>query len=237
MEDLLTLEARLDVDVSDYSLLAIALTHRSYLNENDDVGEDNERLEFLGDAVIDLIVADYLYSRYPDMSEGEMTSLRAALVRAETLARFSKQVGVNEALRLGQGEEENGGRRRKATLCAAFEAVIGALYLDIGFMETKKLIENIIADELTHILANDSHKDARSEFQVWSQARFNATPTYQVVDTSGPDHAREFTVQVVVDESVWGEGKGRSKQLAAHAAAREAMNRVAENQEDSGYSE
>ncbi|MDJ0752966.1 MAG: ribonuclease III [Ardenticatenaceae bacterium] len=226
MDDLLALETRLGVDISDYALLATALTHRSYLNENEDVQEDNERLEFLGDAVIDLIVAEYLFREDADMREGEMTSLRAALVRAETLARFAQSVGVDEALRLGYGEAENGGRHRVATLCAAFEAVVGALYLDIGFQKTKTFVETIIAQELTDILANDLHKDARSEFQVWSQATFNATPRYAVVGMSGPDHERQFTVQVTIGEKVWGEGIGRSKQTAAHAAAREAMKQV-----------
>lgn len=234
MDDLIALEARLGVDVTDYALLATALTHRSYLNEQDDVVEDNERLEFLGDAVIDLIVADYLFLRFDGMSEGEMTALRAALVRAGTLARFAQSVGIDEALRLGIGEIENGGRRRQATLCAAFEAVVGALYLDIGFDDTRKFVEKIVAHELTDIIANDSHKDARSEFQVWAQATHNATPRYTVVNTAGPDHERIFTVQVAVGEEIWGEGKGRSKQMAAHAAAREAMKRVARQPEGGG---
>ena len=226
MEDLLALEDRLGVEVNDYALFGTALTHRSYLNEHPTVTQDNERLEYLGDAVLDLIVADYLYNKFANMNEGEMTALRAALVRAESLAGFAQNLGIDEALRLGFGEAENGGRKRIPTLCAAFESVVGALYLDTGFAKTKEFVEKIIAPALEHIQENALHKDPRSEFQMWAQAKFNSTPRYQVVDFDGPDHAKKFTVQVTVDDHVWGEGVGRSKQLAAHAAAQEAMTEV-----------
>lgn len=223
MNDLLALEERLGVEVNDYALLGTALTHRSYLNEHQNVTQDNERLEYLGDAVLDLIVADYLYSQFDDMDEGEMTALRAALVRADSLAGFAKDLGIDNALRLGYGEAENGGRKRVPTLCAAFEAVVGALYLDAGFPKTKKFIEGLITPALTHIREHSLHKDPRSEFQMWAQAKFNSTPRYQVIDVQGPDHAKEFTVEVLVEDKVWGKGSGRSKQLAAHAAAQQAL--------------
>ena len=226
MDALLELERQIGIDISDYALLGVALTHRSFLNEHEDVTEDNERLEYLGDAVIDLIAAEYLFLRFGEMREGEMTALRAALVRAETLAKFAQQVGVDRALRLGLGESENGGRERVATLCAAFEAVVGAVYLDAGFEPTKRFIERLIAPELEQILAGQLHKDARSEFQVWAQATYNTTPRYEVIQVEGPDHERVFTVQVTVDEKIWGSGEGRSKQTAAHAAARAAMKQV-----------
>ncbi len=226
MDALLALEDKLGVEIGDYALLGTALTHRSYINEHEDVTEDNERLEYLGDAVIDLIVAEYLFRRYVGMAEGEMTALRAALVRAETLAKFALAVGIDEGLRLGLGEMENGGRQRTATLCAAFEAVIGVVYLDAGFGAARAVVERMIAPELDHILAGDLHKDARSEFQVWAQATFNSTPRYDVIHVEGPDHERQFTVQVSVDGEVWGEGIGRSKQAAAHAAARVALKKV-----------
>lgn len=225
MEDLLQLENRLGIEIDNYALLGTALTHRSYLNEHDEVTEDNERLEFLGDAVLDLIVASYLYRTHADMPEGEMTALRAALVRAESLAGFATDLHIDEYLRLGLGEAENGGRKRIPTLCAAFEAVIGALYLDAGLEEVRSLIERMIAPALETIIDQSLHKDARSEFQMWAQAEFNETPRYQVVGVEGPDHAREFTVQVLVGEKAWGEGTGRSKQAAAHAAAAVAMTR------------
>ena len=227
MEDLLVLEDRLGIPISDFSLMGKALTHRSYLNEHPDVIEDNERLEYLGDAVIDLVVADYLFSHFPKMNEGEMTSLRSALVRAETLAEFAQELGVDEVLRLGSGEVENGGRKRTPTLCAAFEAVMGAAYLDAGFHETKKFLVKLIEPKLTFIMENALHKDARSEFQIWAQAKFGDTPKYDVIVVTGPDHDRRFTVQVSVKGEPWGRGTGRSKQIAAHEAAGSAMENVA----------
>ena len=227
MDDLVELSERLGVEFSDYSLLSRALTHRSYLNENlGSILEDNERLEFLGDAVIDFIVAGYLYHRFPEMDEGELTSLRAALVRAETLAQFARAVDLGRYLRLGYGEEESGGRDRTPLLCATFEAVIGAIYLDRGLERARPLVEGHIRPMLEQIQAGALHKDAKSEFQVWAQARFNITPHHRVIDSEGPDHARIFTVRVLVGDEAWGEGRGRSKQAAAQAAAAEAMARA-----------
>lgn len=221
------LENNLNVQFKDYSLLARALTHRSYLNEHpDEVLEDNERLEFLGDAVLDFIVGAYLYHRFPEMDEGELTSLRAALVRAKTLADFARQLEIGRFLQLGYGEAENGGRERTPLLCATFEAVIGAIYLDQGLPAVKSLVEQLIAPALAEIMADSLHKDAKSEFQVWAQAQYNITPRYEVSGTSGPDHAKLFTVQVLLDDAVWGEGTGPSKQRAAQAAAKEAMDKA-----------
>lgn len=222
--DLAALEETIGVKFQDYSLLIRALTHRSYLNENTErFLEDNERLEFLGDAVLDFVVGAYLYNRFPEMDEGELTSLRAALVRASTLAAFAQQWELGHYLRLGLGEAEGGGRSRTPILCATFEAVIGAIYLDQGLPATQPLVEKLIAPALVPILAESLHKDAKSEFQVWAQARFNVTPHYAVVEAAGPDHAKVFTVQVLVGERAWGKGQGSSKQVAAMAAARDAL--------------
>lgn len=227
MDDLVELGERIGVEFNDFSLLSRALTHRSYLNENPgSASEDNERLEFLGDAVIDFVVAGYLYNRFPEMDEGELTALRAALVRAETLATFARAIDLGRYLRLGYGEEESGGRDRTPLLCATFEAVIGAVYLDRGLEQTRPIIEGHIRPMLEQIRAGSLHKDAKSEFQVWAQARFNRTPHYHVIDSEGPDHARMFTVRVTVGEEAWGEGRGRSKQAAAQAAAAEALARA-----------
>lgn len=224
MDDLKKLEANLGVQFKDYSLLSRALTHRSYMNENPGVAlEDNERLEFLGDAVLDFVVGAYLYNRFPEMDEGELTSLRAALVRANTLADFAKQVEIDRYLLLGYGEDENGGRKRIPLLCATFEAVIGAIYLDQGMTQVKPLVERLAEPALVKIRAEALHKDAKSEFQVWAQARFNTTPHYKVVGTSGPDHDRQFTMQVLVGDDVWGVGSGGSKQSAAQAAAHKGL--------------
>ena len=224
MGDLLALEARLGVDLTDYDLLSRALTHRSYLNENPRADlQDNERLEFLGDAVLDFVVGAYLYQRFPEMDEGGLTALRAALVRTETLATFASELGVGECLRLGIGEAESGGRERPPTLCAAFEAVIGAIYLDRGLAAVRPLVERLAEPALERIMAQSLHKDAKSEFQVWAQGEFNITPRYRVIDARGPDHAKTFTVEVVVGEDVWGVGRGSSKQTAAQAAAEMAL--------------
>ncbi len=224
MHDLLALEEKLDIEFLDYHLLRRALTHRSYLNENSDIGaEDNERLEFLGDAVLDFVVGAYLYQRFPEMDEGELTALRAALVRTKTLAQFARQLDLGSYLRLGFGEAESGGRERTATLCATFEAVIGAIYLDQGLEAVVPLVERLIAPALEHIMAESLHIDAKSEFQVWAQGNFNITPRYWVVDEEGPDHAKVFTVEVRLEQQVWGSGRGRSKQAAAQVAAAEAL--------------
>jgi len=188
--------------------------------------EDNERLEFLGDAVIDFVVAGFLYHRFPEMDEGDLTALRAALVRAESLAGFARQIDLGRYLRLGLGEEENGGRERTPLLCATFEAVAGAIYLDHGLEQARAFIEPLIRPALEQIRAEELYKDAKSEFQVWAQARYNVTPHYRVSGSEGPDHARTFTVQVLVGPEVWGEGRGRSKQVAAQAAAAEAIRRA-----------
>lgn len=227
MENLSLLEKNLGVEFRDYSLLTRALTHRSFLNENPGAAlEDNERLEFLGDAVLDFVVGAYLYHRYPEMPEGDLTSLRAALVRTTTLAQFARELAIGRFLRLGYGEIENGGRERTPILCAAFEAVVGAIYLDQGIEPVERLVKRLAVPALQEILANQSHKDAKSEFQVWAQAQFNITPRYQVVASSGPDHAKLFTVQVMVGDEVWGSGNGRSKQEAAQAAAAVALQKA-----------
>jgi len=227
MENLKPLEQNLDISFSDRSLLLRALTHRSFVNENPETAlQDNERLEFLGDAVVDFVVGAYLYSRFPEMDEGQLTTLRAALVKTNTLADFAQELEIGPYLRLGFGEEENGGRERAPILCAAFEAVIGAIYLDHGVEKAQVLIERLAGPALVEIRENALHKDAKSEFQVWAQARFNVTPHYKVVESSGPDHAKTFTIQVFIGEEAWGKGSGPSKQSAAQAAAGDALDRA-----------
>ncbi len=227
MESLPPLEERLGYAFHDRSLLLRALTHRSFLNENPaEALEDNERLEFLGDAVLDFIVGDYLYNRFPEMDEGGLTRLRAALVRTDTLAQFARQLGLGDALRLGLGESENDGRRRSAMLCAAFEAVVGATYLDQGLDSVAALMQRLLPAMLERVLAQSLHKDAKSEFQIWAQGRFNITPHYEMLGSTGPDHNKRFTVRVMLREREWGVGSGRSKQAAAQDAAQDALARV-----------
>jgi ribonuclease III len=227
MDEIRELAERLGIQFNDLSLLLRALTHRSYLNEN--VGpalEDNERLEFLGDAVLDFTVGAYLYHHFPEMAEGDLTALRASLVRAETLADFARHFDIGHYMRLGYGEAESGGRERVPALSATFEAVVGAIYLDQGLEVVELWLEKLIAPTLADILAVSAHKDAKSEFQIWAQARYNVTPHYRVKAAEGPDHAKIFTVQVLVGDETWGVGEGRSKQVAAQAAAATALARA-----------
>jgi ribonuclease-3 len=219
----------------DPSLLRRALTHRSFANEHPaEALEDNERLEFLGDAVLDFVVAAFLYHRFPEMREGRLTSLRAALVRTETLAALAADYGIDRELRLGRGEEESGGRARAPNLCGAFEAVIGALYLDQGFEGVRAWVEPLLAPAIERVLRAELDKDARSLLQEWSQAHLGKTPVYRIVSAEGPDHAKAFTMQVTMGGEVYGEGSGRSKQLAAQAAAEAALLRLAAEAQATG---
>ena len=208
----------------DQSLLLRALTHPSYLNEHPSTGlEDNQRLEFLGDAVLDFVSGELLYHKFPEAPEGRMTRLRAALVRTETLAEFSQKCLVDSALMLGRGEEESGGRSRANNLCAAFEAIMGALYLDQGMEAVRTFVTPLFNETLEEIVRLELDKDAKSRLQEWSQATLSITPSYQTVDSRGPDHAKEFTVAVYIGEKEYARGSGSSKQAAAQEAAREAL--------------
>lgn len=211
----------------DLSLLTRALTHRSYLNEHPEVSlEDNERLEFLGDAVLDFVVGAWLYNRFPELREGRLTSLRAALVKTDTLAGFAAAVGLPAQLRLGKGETESGGRARQSLLCNAFEATIGALYLDQGLDAVRAFLQKLLPDEVERIITDERDRDAKSVLQEWSQAKHGRTPRYHTVHAEGPDHARSFTVEVKIGEQIVGRGVGPSKQIAAQAAASDALARL-----------
>ncbi|MBC7251306.1 MAG: ribonuclease III [Anaerolineae bacterium] len=213
----------------DHSLLQRALTHRSYINEHPEFAlEDNERLEFLGDAVLDFFIGEYLYHRFPEMREGRLTSLRAALVREEALAQFARELNLGEYLLMGHGEAESGGRERPAVLCAAFEALIGALYLDQGMEAVGSFIRSLIDPEIERILTYNLDKDPKSLLQELSQGELQLTPSYRTVEVRGPDHARQFTVEAVIGGQVYGQGTGRSKRAAAQQAAREALRTLQE---------
>jgi ribonuclease-3 len=210
----------------DASLLQRALTHRSYLNEHTEITEDNERLEFLGDAVLDFVVGAMLYNRLPEMKEGRLTRLRSSLVRNEQLAAFATQLGVGDLLRLGKGEEDNGGRQRASLLCATFEAIIGAYYLDAGIDASRDYVEQLFQPALDQILAEQADADAKSHLQEWAQAERKKTPHYKVIGREGPDHDQQFTVEVYVGEERVGVGTGRNKRAAQQAAAVEALKKL-----------
>ncbi len=224
-------EERLGYTFRNPDLLRLALTHPSYAHEHPHEGGEshhNQRLEFLGDAVLDFLVAAWLYERFPDLPEGTLTRLRATLVCTESLARLARDLGVGQALRLGRGEEEHGGRDRDANLCDAMEALSGALYLDAGLERLWSLLRPWFERTLEQILATRSYIDAKSRFQEWAQAERRLTPVYRIVREEGPDHAKLFTAQVLLGGEVVGEGSGRSKRAAEQAAAEVALARLVE---------
>lgn len=217
-------ESALGLAFRDKSLLTRALTHRSYLNENPDLPYlDNERLEFLGDAILDFVAAEFLYQRFPAMSEGDLTSLRAALVKGESLGRFAVELGLPPHLLMSRGEDAAGGRTRAPLLAGALEALIGALYLDQGFGAARDFILRFIALAAEQIHHQRLDRDAKSMLQELAQGQLQATPQYRLVETRGPDHAKEFTIEVVLKDQVFGRGVGRSKQVAEQEAARVAL--------------
>lgn len=217
------LAGRLHLRFNNLHLLVRALTHRSYVNENPNAIEDNERLEFLGDAVLDFVVGAWVYNHFPEMQEGDLTRMRSALVRTDTLAEFARRLKLGPALRLGRGELVSGGRHRDNLLCATFEAVIGALYLDAGIPSVETFVEPLLAEVSSKVISQEEIYDPKSTLQEWAQSNKLGTPRYTTVDSSGPDHAKVFTVEVYVNDDVFGRGEGSSKQAAAQAAAQAAL--------------
>lgn len=213
-------------DFKDASLLRRALTHRSYLNEHPEQQTDNERLEFLGDAVLDFVTGAFLYHHYPEMHEGQLTRLRAALVKTEQLAAFAEQLNITELMLIGKGEQEAGGRQRPSLLCATLEAVIGAYFLDSGIEAARQFVEPLFLPAAQAIVRAESDVDSKSLFQEWAQAEAGQTPYYVLIATAGPDHEREFVMEVRLGEDTYGTGAGRNKRLAAQAAAYDALTRL-----------
>lgn len=214
---------QLGILFQDPLLLTRALTHRSYLNENPESLEDNERLEFLGDAVLDFLVGAWLYNRFPEMPEGNLTRLRSALVRTENLAQFAEGINLGEVMLLGHGESEGGGRERPALLCATFEALIGAIYIDRGIGTVQEFIEPMLEKAAKFIVSGNKDRDPKSTLQEWAQSQGLGTPFYKTVSSSGPDHAKSFVVEVLIENEVQGSGIGHSKQTAAKIAAAQAL--------------
>jgi ribonuclease-3 len=214
---------RLDLPFKNYFLLSRALTHRSYLNENKDAIEDNERLEFLGDAVLDFIVAEWLYNHFPEKPEGDLTRLRAALVYTDQLAAFARMIDLGRALRLGHGEIQAGGRERATLLCDAFEALVGALYLDGGLKAVNKFIVPLLEKVVDEIFFRHMDDDTKSRLQEWAQGQGFSSPRYVLVNETGPDHSKTFEMEVRIDKKPYGRGTGSSKQSAEKRAAREAL--------------
>ena len=215
------LSRRLNLTFSNLSLLTRALTHRSYTNENPNSPEDNERLEFLGDAVLDFIVGAWVYHRFPEMPEGDLTKMRSALVRNDQLAKFARQLSLGSALRLGYGEYSSGWHRRDGLLGSAFEAVIGALYLDSGLGAVDAFVNPLLEGARESVLTKVH--DPKSQLQEWAQAQKLGSPHYHVTAMTGPDHAKTFEVEVSIGERIVGKGIGTSKHIAQGTAASDAL--------------
>lgn len=217
-------EGRISHTFSNPALLETAFTHRSYLNENRAPGrEHNERLEFLGDAVLELVVTDYLYKKYPNKPEGELTAVRAALVNTVSISDAATRLGMNDYLLLSRGEAKDTGRARGIILANAFEAVIGALYLDAGYAVAEQFIAEQLFHKTDEVVAKRLWQDAKSRFQEIAQEKVGLTPSYQLMHHTGPDHARTFTVGAFIGQERIAVGEGKSKQEAEQQAAEKAL--------------
>jgi len=221
------LEDRLGYTFHDPALLARALTHRSRVQEKGlSTADQNERLEFLGDAVVQLVVSDLLLTQQPDAAEGDLSRWRSQVVRQTSLAKVARRLGLGEALHLGVGEERSGGRHKESILCAAYEAVVGAMYQDGGLAVAHPVVEHHVAPLLAAVAYRDALWDAKTRLQELGQERWHQLPRYEVVETTGPDHERRYRVAVWLDDRHLGEGEGSSKKAAEQAAARAALQRL-----------
>ena len=227
MTDLSQLQKILGIAFNDPSLLELALIHSSYINENPGIAPaSNERLEFLGDSVLGLVVAEKLYHDYPESNEGELTRLRSALVRKEMLAQIAGVIKLGEFLSLGIGEEAGGGRSKPANLAGAFEALIAAIYMDQGLTAAKIFILKLFGTEIHMQAQMGAGTDYKSKLQEVMQAERQIPPGYHLVEAVGPDHAKKFTVEVIISEEVLGRGSGKSKKTAEMEAARVTLERL-----------
>jgi ribonuclease-3 len=230
MPDIVELQKILGVSFSRTSLLEQALVHSSYINENpaSPLGH-NERLEFLGDAVLDFIVADKLYQAFPDLSEGQMTKFRAALVQRDTLAHIAREIRLGDFLYMGKGEESSGGRTKTPNLAGALEALIAAVYLDCGIAATADIVTRLLAGEWDKLTSHQVGIDCKSKLQELAQSRYQSAPVYRLISETGPDHNKAFTVEVIVNKETLGTGKGKSKKAAETEAARLALESLGED--------
>ncbi len=222
-------ENKIGIEFNEKELIDTVFTHRSYLNEHRTLNiEHNERLEFLGDAVLELCSTEYLFKTFPDKAEGEMTNWRSALVKGESLSAESKRLGMNDLLKTSRGESKNTGKARDLLLANALEALIGAIYLDKGYEAAYKFIEQNVLYKLPEILKQGSYYDSKSKFQEMSQETLGITPTYEMISESGPDHAKIFIMGAFLADKKVGEGEGASKQRAQSEAAKNALDRWGE---------
>lgn len=227
MKDLKKLADVLKTEIKDLNLYKTALTHRSYLNEHPNYeNPSNERLEFLGDAVLQLLSSQYLYEKYPEDPEGNLTNYRAAIVCTSSLAEESKRLGYGEFLLLSNGEEATGGRNREYILANTFESVLGAMYLENGLEHCREFVLRELLYKIEDIVADEKYKDPKSSFQELAQEKLGLTPTYKVIDSWGLDHEKTFKIGVFVGDKQYGDGQGTSKQKAEQKAALKALDKL-----------
>ncbi|TKJ29641.1 MAG: ribonuclease III [Chloroflexi bacterium B3_Chlor] len=226
--DVARLQETIGISFEDQTLLQKALVHRSFLNENPDFAlPSNERLEFLGDALLDFVVGEYLFERFPEMDEGDLTRLRAALIKAGTLAEFARSIRLGDYVYLSRGEDERGGRSRVGLLSDAFEALVAAIYMDRGLEAVKGFLMRFLERETTRVVERGLERDHKSRLQEWTQRELRVTPVYHTIVERGPDHAKQFTVEVWIGDKAHGRGEGRSKQAAEQHAAQQALEQLA----------
>lgn len=221
-----SVQSVIGITFKDIQHLEQALMHRSYLNENSSMLASNERPEFLGDALLGFVVAEELYTRFPELPEGDLTRLRSSLVRTETLARVAGTLNLGDFLYLGKGEDDSGGRHRQRNLAGTLEAVIGAVFLDQGFEVARDFILRILSSEMKKIATGEIDDDPKSHLQELIQSKQQVTPVYRVVDSEGPEHGKVFTVEVFAGETLLGQGSGRGRRMAEREAARNALDRL-----------
>ena len=222
--DFSAFETRIGHAFRDKTLLETAFTHRSYLNENRATSrEHNERLEFLGDAVLELVVTEFLFAKYPEKNEGDLTAYRAALVNTQSISDAASKLGMNEFLLLSKGESRDTGRARAIILANAFESLIGALYLDMGYVSAKDFIAKALFHKTDEVVEKRLWQDAKSKLQELAQDKAGVTPTYEMVNQSGPDHDKRFVIAVTIAGERVALGEGRSKQEAEQAAAEKGL--------------
>ncbi len=224
MKDFSKLEKKLNLKFENQNLLVQAFVHRSFLNENPDFHlNHNERLEFLGDAVLELIITEYLFKEYPDKSEGILTNWRAALVNAKSLSKTANELGLGGFLLLSKGEKKEGGKSKQYILANTFESFIGSCYLDLGYDACRKFVKKHLISKLPHIIKEGLFLDAKSQFQEKAQEKEGVTPTYKVLKEWGPDHAKNFVMGVFLKDELIEKGEGSSKQEAEEGAAKNAL--------------
>lgn len=216
----------LSLQVKNLHLLQNAFVHRSYLNESNDFTESNERLEYLGDAVLELATSEFLFRTYPDYQEGMLTNLRAALVRTESLAEIALSLGFAHLIYMSKGEEATGGRSNPSILADTFEAFLGAIYLDLGFTSCVQLLSTHLFPRAKEVISTSTYKDNKSLLQEIAQARYKATPLYLLTSETGPDHDKQFIMQVQIGDQTYSTGTGKSKQAAQESAAKNTLEQI-----------